>query len=182
MSAEFRDAAVLGDFEARFRRWRQRYAITGQPTWDEPEWHDGGLWVRYGYPNPGWTAYVIAPSEGGFALLRVVTERRSDPLEVLVGYFTDADDAGKYIVFDIGESLRLAYGLAPLTPSWRAAGLDPRVSAISLEQYLTRYELVDNPARSMTLRVGGIQPQNRLLPLTYGELDTMLCEGMPTPG
>lgn len=63
--------------------------------------------------------------------------------------------------------------------AWEDAGLDPRVQQTSLEKFVSKYALKSNPSRYFILRAGGIQPVNRLLPLTYAELDAQLLAGMP---
>ncbi|GAA3954171.1 hypothetical protein [Gordonia caeni] len=179
MSSNLDDGGDLDDFVRQFQLWRRRYLAARQPVWDEPIAVDGRLWLRYGYPQPGWTGYVIAPREDGVDLFKVITERQAEPREVPLASFAAVDDAGTYILFLVGEGLRIKCGLVPLTPSWRAAGLDPRVAAVPLERHVTRYELVDDPDRHMIVRAGGVQPEGRLLTLTYAELDALLRQGMP---
>jgi hypothetical protein len=163
----------------RYEIWRQIYAYAGVPARDEPAWEDGRLNFRSGYPHMDWSAYVIEPKDKGYNVLRVTTERRNEPLEVLAGYFSHLEDAGKYIIWYIGESLRMQCWLNPITRSWRAEGLDPRVSQISVEKYISRFELKADPSRYFVLQAGGVQPENRLLPLTYDQLDAVLLDEMP---
>ena len=63
--------------------------------------------------------------------------------------------------------------------SWRAAGLDPRVTQTSVGEFGSKFELKIDPSRYSVLRAGAVQPENRLLTLTYSELDELLLEGLP---
>ncbi|MCV7257084.1 hypothetical protein [Mycobacterium shimoidei] len=171
--------AGFAELISRYEKWRRIYSYAGKPVRDELIWGDGRLNLRYGYPHMDWTAYVIEPKDNGYNVLRVTTERRNEPHERLVGFFSHLDDAGKYVIWYVGESLRMYCSLPPLTPSWRAAGLDPRVKQISLDKYVSKYEFRDDPSRYFVPQVGGVQPENRLLPLTYDELDAQLLDGMP---
>jgi len=163
----------------RYQKWRWIYSWAGIPVPDEPEWDDGRLNFREGYPHPDWTAYILEPNGAGYQVLWATTERRNEPSEGPRAFFSHLEDAGKYIIWYLGEGLRMACGLVPITQSWEAAGLDPRVNQISLEKYLSRYELKNDPTRYFVLQAGGVQPENRLLPLTYDELDAALLDGMP---
>jgi hypothetical protein len=163
----------------QYERWRLIYSYAGKPARDEPVLENGRLNFRYGYPHPDWTAYIVEPKGNGYNVLRATTERRNEPDESVAGFFSHLEDAGKYIIWYIGESVRMHCWLPPLTTSWRAAGLDSRVKQISLDKYVSKYELKDDPSRYFVLQAGGVQPENRLLPLTYGELDAALLDGMP---
>jgi len=163
----------------RYDKWRQIYAYAGQPARDAPVWEAGRLHLRRGYPYPDWTSYIVEPTDGGYNVLTATTERRNEPLESLSGFFTDADDAGKYVIWNVGESLRMSCRLDPIMWAWEDAGLDPRVQQTSLEKYVSKYSLKSDPSRYFILQAGGVQPVNHLLPLTYGELDAQLLAGMP---
>ncbi|BBY97549.1 immunity protein Imm33 domain-containing protein [Mycolicibacterium fallax] len=171
--------AVFDEFGTRFQLWRLRYALAERPAWGPPTGKGGKLWVRYGYPGPGWVGFVVSPREGGYDLLRVRAEVPSAPVEKLVGFFVRADDAGKYILFEIGEHLRSLCGLAPLMRLWHAAGVDPRITVTPVARFVRRYEVACDPRQYAILHAGGIQPQARILALSYDELDNLLCAGMP---
>jgi hypothetical protein len=53
------------------------------------------------------------------------------------------------------------------------------VRALPIAKYKTRYELVDDPSTYMIIEAGGIQPENRLLTMSYDDLDRALEEGLP---
>ncbi|ORB49645.1 hypothetical protein BST42_22150 [Mycolicibacterium rhodesiae] len=79
----------------------------------------------------------------------------------------------------VGEYLRIDLRLDPIEWAWEDSGLDQRVRQLSIEQYVSRFELKDDPSRYFVLQVGGVQPVNKLLTLSYDELDALLLEGMP---
>lgn len=63
--------------------------------------------------------------------------------------------------------------------SWEDLGLDPRVQHIPLGKYKSKYVLKSDPTRFFVLKAGGVRPENRLLPLTYDELDEMITADIP---
>lgn len=166
---------------SRYEKWRRISSAAGETAPDEPAWDGNRLYLRYGYPYPDWTGNIIEPTaSGGYQVLRVTTERRNEPAEYPTAYFSRLEDAGKYVIWNNGESVRMHVGLRPLTQIWREEGLDPRVTQVSLDTYVSKFELKSDPTRYFILyRAGGIQPENRLLPLTYDELDSVLQQGMP---
>ena len=164
---------------SRWQRWRRIYTSAGQPAHDEPRWEAGRLHLRHGYPLPGWTSYIVDPADGGYYVLTATTERRNSPLEASAGFFIDADDVSKYIIWNLGETLRMNCRLDPIAWAWEASGLDARVRWTPRAEYVSKYELITDPSRYFILRAGGIQPENRLLPLTYDELESRLFDGMP---
>lgn len=172
-------AAVLRDLISRYARWSRISSIAGKRIRDDPAWEDGRLHLRVGYPHPGWTGYVLEPGEAGWAVFTVASERRDEPQESLSGFFSDVEDAGKYVVLRIGDSLRISRRMDPVVWAWETSGLDPRVRQISLDQYVSRFELKDEPSRYFVLQVGGVQPEHRLLTLSCDELDRILLDGMP---
>lgn len=163
----------------RYEKWRRIAAFVGQTTPDEPTWEDKRLCFRYGYPYDGWSGYVIEPHNTGYNLLSVTTERRAEPAEYLDAYFSRLQDAGKYIIWNNGESVRMHCKLPPVTPRWRAEGLDPRVEKVVLSDKTARYSLKTDHETYFEAFAGGIKPENRLLALSYDELDAILLGGMP---
>src|SRR6185312_9487523 len=121
----------LAELVDRYDRWRRIYTYAGKPARDEPVWESGRLELRQGYPYPEWTSYIVEPTDGGYNVLTATTERRNEPLESLSGFFTDATDAGKYVIWNIGEDLRVSCRLDPIGWEWEDAGLDPRVEQTS---------------------------------------------------
>lgn len=169
----------LNKLITRWQRWRRIYASAGQPAHDEPRWEARRLHLRHGYPLPGWTSYIVDPADGGYYVLTATTERRNSPLEASAGFFIDADDVSKYIIWNLGETLRMHRRLDPIAWAWEDSGLDARVRWTPRAEFVSKYELISDPSRYFILRAGGIQPENRLLPLTYDELVDQLLDGMP---
>jgi len=177
-SDEGESAVGFDELIDRYEQWRKIYARLGQSPRDEAAWKDGRLHLRSGYPYPDWSGYVIESVDGGFNVLTVTSERRNEPLETLAAFFTDIDDAGKYIIVNIGDDLRIRLRLDPIEWAWEDAGLDPRVEQTSLAEYVSKFELKDQPRRYFVLQAGGVQPENRLLPMTYDEIDQLLLDGI----
>lgn len=177
MTSDSRDD--FAELISRYRKWRRIYSNAGQPAPDEPEWESGRLNFRSGYPYEGWTAYILEPKDSGYEVLRATTERRTEPSENPLAFFSHVEEAGKYIIWKSAVGVRVALRLPSVSQAWRAEGLDPRVKQISLDTYVSKYELKDDPSRYFVLRAGGVQPENRLLPLSYDELDALLLAGMP---
>ncbi|MGB8403069.1 MAG: hypothetical protein WCE30_03220 [Mycobacterium sp.] len=171
--------SIIDEFISRYDSWRGIYVNAGRPARDEPVSEDGRLHLRAGYPYDGWTSYIMSDVPDGYEVLTATTERRNEPLESPVGFFSDAEDAGKYIIWSIGESLRISCRVDPVQWAWEDLGLDPRVRQVSLDKFVSRYELKANPARYFILRAGGTQPENRILSLTYDDLDAVLTSGIP---
>ncbi|WP_131536102.1 hypothetical protein [Mycolicibacterium aromaticivorans] len=167
------------DLLVRYKKWRRIYALAGKAPRDEPIWEAGQLHLRSGFPYPGWTAYIVKPDGERCAVLRVASEHRNEPVESLCGVFSSVEDAGKYIVLNVGEFLRIGLRLDPIEWAWEDAGLDQRVRQLSVDEYVSRFELKDDTTRYFVLQAGGIQPENKLLTLSYDELDALLVEGMP---
>ncbi|KDE98570.1 hypothetical protein Y900_006355 [Mycolicibacterium aromaticivorans JS19b1 = JCM 16368] len=82
-------------------------------------------------------------------------------------------------MLNVGEFLRIGLRLDPIEWAWEDAGLDQRVRQLSVDEYVSRFELKDDTTRYFVLQAGGIQPENKLLTLSYDELDALLVEGMP---
>jgi len=81
------------------------------------------------------------------------------------------------VIWKIANGLRVDLRLPSLPLRWAALGLDPRVAHAPLARFLSRYELISDPSRYLVVRTGGIQPENRLLPMTFDELDRELTDG-----
>ncbi len=169
----------VSEFLSEYEKWRRIYGYTDMPSRDAPDWQAGRLYLREGFPYPGWRGYIVDGSEGGYRVFTVTTERRNEPLESLVATFADMGDAGKYIIWKVGSYLRIDLGLPSLTQRWTKEGLDHRVQVERLAEFESKFELKADPARYFVMRMGGVQPENRLLPMTYQELDAKLLEGMP---
>jgi hypothetical protein len=164
---------------SRYEKWRRLYAAAGKAVPDEPVQENGRLYFRDGYPNPGWTAYIIELKDSGYEVLRASTERRNEPAESQLAYFSRLEDAGKLVIWYVGEGLRMDCWLTPVTRMWQAEGLDPRVQKVQVSDKIARYSLKADPGAYFEAYSGGIKPENHLLPLSYDDLDSVLLEGMP---
>jgi hypothetical protein len=167
---------------ARYNKWRRIYRYAGKSSSapDEPDFDNGRLWFRNGYPMPDWTAYIIEENESReFRVLRASTERRNTPAEAQEAVFSRIEDAGKFILYKVATSLRVASHLASITQKWRDEGLDDRVEKSVVSEDQARYTLRSDPSIYFIAYSGGIQPYNHILPLSYDELDDVLLEGFP---
>ena len=170
---------AFDEFGTRFQLWRLRYSMAELPGWATPSWADGRLRLRRESPGTDWNGYVVTPRSGGFDVTSVSAHGDDAPTEHHIGFYSEADEAGKRIVFEVGERLREAYDLAPLAESWRAAGPVPELIAATLTDSRTEYRVHGDADRYAILPGSGPHPESRLLTLTYDELDELICQGMP---
>jgi hypothetical protein len=170
----------ITELVSRYNTWRQIYAYAGEIAPNEPDWDDDRLYFRNGYPNADWSAFILeATADGRYKVLHASTERRNTPIESLRAVFSQIEDAGKYIVYEVADLLRVTQQLEPLDQRWRAAGLDPRVEKVVVSERQAKYELRDDRTAYFLAYSGGIQPYNHILPLSYDQLDAMLIDGFP---
>jgi hypothetical protein len=164
---------------ARYNKWRRIYRYAGKSSSapDEPDFENGRLWFRDGYPLPDWTAYIIEGTVNReFRVLRASTERRNTPAEAQEAVFSRIQDAGKFILYKVATSLRVESHLPSITQKWRAEGLDHRVDKTIISEDQARYTLRSDPSIYFIAYSGGIQPYNHVLPLSYDELEEVLLE------
>ncbi|WP_224119199.1 hypothetical protein, partial [Mycobacterium avium] len=109
-----KDDPDVAELIARYDTWRQIYICAGQAPPDEAAWDDGRLLFRVGYPHPDWWGYVLACAGGDYTVSRVSTERSAVPIVSLQGTFSRIRDAGKFLIYDLAESLRISCRLEPL--------------------------------------------------------------------
>lgn len=172
-----RDTSELID---RYNKWRTIYGYADELAPNEPDWEDGRLYFRSGYPNPDWSAFIVEATEDGlYKVAHASTERREYPVESSRAIFSRFEDAGKYIIYEVADLLRVARQLEPLDRKWRAAGLDPRVDKVIVSEKQAKYELRENRSAFFLAYSGGVQPYNHILPLSYEQLDAALLEGFP---
>jgi hypothetical protein len=178
MDADQSDPEII-ELIARYNKWRRIYRYAGKSSYapDEPAFEYGRLWFRNGYPLPDWTAYIIEETVNHeFRVLHASTERRNLPAEAQEAVFSRIQDAGKFLTYKIATSLRVECHLESITQKWRAEGLDPRVDKSIISEDQAKYTLRSDPSIYFIAYSGGIQPYNRLLPLTYDELEEVLLE------
>ncbi|KAA1244119.1 hypothetical protein F0Q45_25115 [Mycobacterium simiae] len=170
----------IAELIRRYNEWRRIYYYAGQAEPNEPDWQNDRLYFSDGYPYPDWSAYILERDpEGQYHVLHASTERRNIPLETSRAVFSRIQDAGKYIVYEIADLLRVSLGLDSLEKKWRDAGLDPEVNKIFLSDKQAKYELRSDAKAYLIAYSGGIQPYHHILRLSYDQLDVALLEGFP---
>jgi hypothetical protein len=173
------DDPGIAELIGRYNRWRKIYAYAGEPPPDAADLHNGRLFFRFGYPHPDWWGYILEGADGGrYRLLRASTERSATPVESSKGIFARAEDAGKCLIYEVADSLRINCRLEPVIWKWDDAGLDPQVAADIQSDKVVKYSLVSNPNAYFIMTRGDI-PYSHILPLSYDELDAELLEGFP---
>lgn len=194
----FSDQPGLTELTDRYDEWRSRWAsVTGnEPSWIAAELVDGQLWIRDGYPYPDWKAKVIEPCEFGYLVLSATTEKRNSARTAIEAVFSHLEDAGKYIIVNLGDIVRLKSNLEPLYRAWRRSGLDsnldkeaPDERVVQLiadfnhvgkdvvRQSIHKYSLRERPGRYAYLSPAD-EPKSRILVESYGALDATLTEGL----
>lgn len=169
----------VGELLRRFENWRLICHLVGVAPWDQSDWEDGRLYFRYGYPHPGWWAYLVkAEGNGEYRVLRASTERRLTPVESSEGIFSRFQDAGKFVIYKVGTHLRSALRMEMIGPKWNAAGLDPQVEAQIESDQVVKYVLRSDPDAYLIMALGDM-PYSHLLPLSYDQLDDVLLDGFP---
>ncbi|OCB27372.1 hypothetical protein A5689_09640 [Mycobacterium intracellulare subsp. yongonense] len=141
----------------------------------------------------------MAPtSKGYFCVLRSLKhERASQRSENIEAVFSRSVDAGKYIILQMGDSLRSHLRLETLFIRWDDRGLNPRLAVEPADsgvidlltkeipalnrdtaQHLKRYTLRDDPG-SYGFAVPAEQTNMEVLALSFDELTAALLEDMP---
>lgn len=173
-----KDDPDVAELVAQYDIWRHIYIWAGQAPPDEAAWDDGRLFFRVGFPHPDWWGYVLASAGGDYAVSRVSTERGAVPIESLQGTFSRIRDAGKFLIYEVAESLRINCRLDPLSWKWDDEGLDPKVNAQIESDRIVKYVLRSDP-QSYFIMTRGDTPYSHILPLPYDELNASLLEGFP---
>ncbi|MGE2837133.1 hypothetical protein [Mycobacterium sp. SMC-4] len=170
----------MAELLARYNRWRDIYTQAGVPAWDYPEVSAGRLYFRHGYPHPDWYGFAISQdADDHFAVLKVSTERRNTPAEGVDTTFSSIREAGKYIIYNIGNFLRIERRLDPISWSFRDAGMSPEVEKVLISERYARYQLRESPETYFITGARGISWTNWLLTLSYDDVDRRLSDGLP---
>ncbi|KAA1244121.1 hypothetical protein F0Q45_25125 [Mycobacterium simiae] len=163
----------------RYSRWRRIYGYAGKAAPDEADLESGRLHFRFGYPYPDWWAFILEGSaDGRYRCLRASTERSVTPVETSQGNFARIQDAGKFIIYNIAESLRIDCRMEPISWRWDDAGLDPLVN-MYIESYRTVKYVLRNNSNAYFIMTRGDMAYSHILPLSYDELDAVLLDGFP---
>jgi hypothetical protein len=174
-----REDPGLAELVAEYNKWRLIYGYAGVPAPNEADWEGDRLFFRFGFPHPDWWAYVLDAGDNRlYSVIRVSTERTLNPVESARGKFSRIQDAGKFMIYEVAESLRINCRLDPLSWKWDDAGLDPRVDTQIESDRVVKYFLRENPDAYFVMTRGDM-PYSHILPLSYGELDALLLEGFP---
>ncbi|BBY04146.1 hypothetical protein [Mycobacterium seoulense] len=120
--------------------WRRLANSEGRGPYEEPDWHEGSLYLRSDYWDKirewpqwaefgDWSAWVIAPMRGGcFRVLRSLKhERAAQRSEEISAIFSRFVDAGKYVILRMGDSLRSGLRLNTLFIQWDDRGLNQQL-------------------------------------------------------
>jgi hypothetical protein len=173
------DDPDIAELARRYDGWRKIYGYAGEAPPDAADWDDGRLYFRFNYPYPDWWAYILeATGDGRYRVLRASTERSAVPVETSKGIFARLEDAGKFIIYEIAESLRIDCRLEPLSWKWDDAGLDPLVDVNIESDRVVKYSLRSDPSAYFIMTRGDM-PYSHILPLSYDELDAELLDGFP---
>ncbi|TAM67330.1 hypothetical protein [Mycobacterium sp.] len=173
-----KDDPDIAELIARYNAWRRIYGYAGEASPDEAAWEDGRLSFRFGFPYPDWWAYILEGTGGDYRVLRASTERSEVPVETPKGSFSQVRDAGKFLIYEIAESLRISCRLEPLSWKWDDEGLDPQVDAQIASDRVVKYVLRSNPDAYFIMTRGDM-PYSHILPLSYDELNAYLLDGFP---
>jgi hypothetical protein len=197
---------------SNYNMWRTvaNMAGSGGP-YDEPDWQGGRLYFRSDYSEkvkkwPAWAesgywgAWIISPAQNEYfcVVQSLLHERAAQRSEAIQAVFSLFGDAGKYIILQIGESLRYRLGLETLSVKWEARGLNPRIMIAPPQQNVVELMLRESPGlqreyaethlktfvlqddtNSYGLALPGEQTTMEVLALSFDELTTALLDGMP---
>jgi hypothetical protein len=191
--------------------WREIANFVGSGPYEEADWEDGRLYFRLDYWDKlrewpewaqlgDWAAWIIAPTGAGYfcvmhSLKHERASQRSERIEVI---FSHVPDAGKYIILQMGDSLRYRLGLETLSIKWRAQELNSRIQIApagreiidflikerpTLEReyavkHLKNYTL-EHDASAYGFALPADQTNMEVLALSFEELTTALLDGMP---
>jgi hypothetical protein len=206
-----RPADGFGEIIANYDLWREITRLAGKQPYDPADWEDGRLYLRIDYVDKlrewpkwkqdgNWAAWIIEPtSEGYYNVLQSLRHerafKRTEDVQVV---FSQVADAGKYIILQLGDSLRAHLKMETLFVAWDSAGLDSRITiTMPPEQavdyvlkispgtdrdfavkYLKQYTFRDNPS-SYGLAFPSEETCMQVLVLSFQQLNAALLDGMP---
>lgn len=205
----------FGEVLSRFERWRTIAAALGQKPYDKPDFEGSRLYFRSGYAEQvakwpaarergDWGAYVIEQTPTGlFNVIRSLWhERAPKRTETIEAVFSQAEDAGKYVIANVGlsirGSLRPRIKLPLLYVIWENRNLRPAIITVTppadivqelissmsdanpemIRKYLEMYVLHDTP-EVYAMTFPSSSPYMHVLALSFDQLDAELAEGLP---
>jgi hypothetical protein len=177
--SDHREGHDYRELVARYNKWRDAYVRAEKIAPNEPDWENGRLFFRLGYPHPDWRAFIIDEQNGGYQVVSASTERSAVATEGWKATFSRLEDAGKFVIATIADYLRIECDAEPIAMKWRAEGLDPRVRKEELPDALAKYSLATAQDVYMIADARGIKPEHHVLPLSYDELNQVLADGLP---
>lgn len=193
--------------------WRRIADLVGDGSYDPADWKDDHLYLRSDYSEKSeqwpewavygeWAAWIIAPNRGGYVgvLSSLKHERQAERTQRIEVMFSRFLDAGKYVILQIGDSIRSRreIRLKTLIVKWEERGLDKRIrveqarpEAINFftserptldkdyaKNHLKAYTLDYDPG-SYGYALDSEHPTMEVLALSFEELTDALLDGMP---
>jgi hypothetical protein len=196
------DTGGFDDIVRYYDIWRRIVGRTRNVTYGPAEWEHGRLYFRSDYleEHGDWAAWVIDPTHDGLynVLSSRVPERSNDRHEHVEATFSRLDDAGKYIVAQLGNSARMGLRLASLAIQWDDSGLGPLIEVTGADSaavdYLLRvqpstvrhvaeeqlqvYRLREDPG-IYAFAFPSKEPYMHVLAVSFEELNRSLLDGIP---
>lgn len=202
---------IFGRIVERLNAWRSRQQMLGSEAYDEPDWENGRLYFRSGYiaglgkwthwtDEGDWSAYIIEPTVQGYTnvLHSLKGERDVHRHERVLAAFKRPEDAGKFVIARVGNTVRVTRGLDSIFVRWKRQGIDARMRESDatpdqlqymrdrcagirpglLEQHLRRFFLAERPD-VYALPLPSEIPLMNVLALAFDDLDAILTVGMP---
>jgi hypothetical protein len=202
----------LADALAALNRVRAIQRCAGTTQYDAPVTTDDRINFYIGYQEGlerGWKNWAAAGEWSGYYVIELtglaeydvfflrMPERSNIRSESLKASFTRLEDATKFIMIKVLDSVRSNSGLESLFLTFRGRGLDDRLIRVApdaaaqrkmiarlspdkkelVEKHLQKFVLKDDP---LTCSIGfpGVEPYMNSMPLTYGEVEIALVTGM----
>lgn len=204
-------SAFTGDAVHAFDRIRDIQRRAGVRAYDPAEQEGSRLYFRSRYREgieQGWADWTSRGEWSGYAIdwgrgngFEVVftrkPERASSRAESVQAIFTRLEDAAKFIIANVGDSLRVDCGLQTLFLHWQEVGLDVRIGQTAptdddmqrmieilpagkeglVREHLQKFGLRADPA-AQSIGFPGVRPYMNVIPVTYKELENELLDGL----
>jgi len=196
----------------RFDRWRTIATLLDQRPYDEPDFENSRLYFRSDYAaqvaewsaareKGDWGAYIIEPCPSGlFSVIRSLWhERAPRRTETIETVFTQLEDAGKYVIARVANSIRFDAGVSSLSIRWSDRDFNSMIKIMppsdkflqcfiektpgmdadnAHDYYLDQYSLSGRPSTEAVTSSDN-RPYMQVLGLSFEELDAELLDGLP---